>query len=144
MTREEAEKEEKKEAMEESRREELTVPKSALSLSLSSSYDTAKVEEHQYKNQSGRYGLAGERVRALLEAENPPKRTQRASYLRSVYAHAGIMQPCPQYETPPLAPPLIMASTFNIRSSGAYSDSDYFYGRVSNPTRDALEEGEPS
>ena len=88
--------------------------------------------------------MAGERIRALLEAENPPKRTRsdRARYLRSIYAHAGVMQPCAKYETPPLAPPLVMASTFNIRSSGAYSDSDYFYGRVSNPTRDALEEGE--
>jgi cystathionine gamma-synthase len=98
--------------------------------------------EHENINPSGSYGVAGDSLRRLMNSFDalPSQETsqERLRYLRSLYAHAGVPTASSQ-ETMPLATPLILATTFNIRSSGGYSQSDYFYSRVSNPTRHALE-----
>jgi hypothetical protein len=98
-------------------------------------------------NPCAAYGVAAERMRIKMNAKSerknlPPRNKQeRRRFWRSLYAHAGIPTSVDQGgETYPLCPPLILATTFNIRSSGAWSDDDYFYSRISNPTRKALEE----
>ncbi len=101
-------------------------------------------------NPSAAFGVAAELCRKQMDqkssclmndgaegAIDTTTRTERRRFLQSLYAHAGI--PSDTNDTKPLSTPLVLATNYNIRSSGAWSDDDHFYSRISNPTRDALE-----
>ena len=94
-------------------------------------------------NPAGAFGVAGELCRKQMDHgkqehyQQPSTRASRRRFLTSLYAHAGI--PSSTGDTNPLSTPLVLATNFNIRSSGAWCDRDHFYSRISNPTRCALE-----
>ncbi len=94
-------------------------------------------------NPSAAFGVAAELCRKQMDQKsshiNCSEATQsdRKRFLQSLYAHAGI--PSDTNDTKPLSTPLVLATNYNIRSSGAWSEDDHFYSRISNPTRDALE-----
>ena len=111
-----------------------------------------KVPEHALRNRrrsssmninpAAAFGVAGELCRKQMDDDQqehaPSTRASRRRFLSSLYAHAGI--PTSNGDTNPLSTPLVLATNFNVRSSGAWSDGDHFYSRISNPTRDALEQ----
>ena len=109
--------------------------------------DHVKEEQEQEPtmniNPSAAFGVAAElcrqqmdrKLKLITQAQDSSK--ERRRFLHSLYAHAGI--PSDTSDTNPLSTPIVLATNYNIRSSGAWSDDDYFYSRISNPTRDALE-----
>lgn len=109
----------------------------------SNSQDIQDKEPTMNINPSAAFGVAAElcrkqmdrKLKLIATTQNSSK--ERRRFLHSLYAHAGI--PSDTSDTNPLSTPIVLATNYNIRSSGAWSDDDYFYSRISNPTRDALE-----
>lgn len=109
----------------------------------SNSQDIDAKEPTMNINPSAAFGVAAElcrkqmdrKLKLIATTENSIK--ERRRFLHSLYAHAGI--PSDTSDTNPLSTPIVLATNYNIRSSGAWSDDDFFYSRISNPTRDALE-----
>jgi cystathionine gamma-synthase len=100
---------------------------------------------YTYTNPAAAHGIAAELLRAKMDAKEfledlENTKEARRRWLGSFYAHAGISGTQNSNDTVPLSPPLVLATNFQIRSSGAWSDEDFFYSRISNPTRSALEE----
>eukprot|EP00549_Striatella_unipunctata_P019048 CAMPEP_0118694990 /NCGR_PEP_ID=MMETSP0800-20121206/12897_1 /TAXON_ID=210618 ORGANISM="Striatella unipunctata, Strain CCMP2910" /NCGR_SAMPLE_ID=MMETSP0800 /ASSEMBLY_ACC=CAM_ASM_000638 /LENGTH=637 /DNA_ID=CAMNT_0006593651 /DNA_START=270 /DNA_END=2183 /DNA_ORIENTATION=- len=95
-------------------------------------------------NPEGAFGLAGEALRRQLDSQSSSLslssgKEDRRRFLRSLYAHAGLASN-KNNDTDPLVPPLVLATNFNMRACGSWSEKDYFYSRISNPTRHALEQ----